>query len=68
MNHPNYNQVNIIAELNSLHDILNPSKCTKNINSLNILLYVGVWIHGRVEQNLMIFQLYWIFDAVPRFW
>ena len=32
MNHIHDNKVNKIAECNLLHDMLNPSKCTKNIN------------------------------------
>ena len=32
MNPMHYNKVNNIAEYNLLHEMLNPSKCTKNIN------------------------------------
>ena len=42
MNHIHDNKVNKISELNLLHDILNISKRTKNINSHYPLLYMDV--------------------------
>ena len=44
MNCINKNEVNEIAECNLLHDILNPSKLTKNLNS-----YYSHIIHGCIN-------------------
>ena len=39
------NDVNNTSKNNSLHDLLNPSNCTKIIILVIILSCMGVWIH-----------------------
>ena len=68
MKHINDNEVNNIAEWNLLHDILNPYKHTKNINS-----HYNPIIHGSLNtykgrENLRAFEYYWIVDVVPQLW
>ena len=54
-----------ISKLNLLHDILNPSKCTKNIN-----IHYSPILHGckntrKGKSYLGIFEYDWIVDVVP---
>ena len=49
------NKANKIAEYNLLHDILDSSKHIFKI-AMNLLLYMSVWIHRRVEQSLRDFE------------
>ena len=59
------NKVNNIAEFNPLHDIINPSKCTKNEIAITILFYMYVCIKERVNKHLRTFESYWAFYVVP---
>ena len=68
MNHIHENEVNKRAKFNLLHDILNPSKGTKNINIHYSPTLHDVWIHERVNRNLRTFRSYWVVDVVPRFY
>ena len=53
-----------ISKLNLLHDILNPSKCTKNINIHYSPILHGCMNTRRGKANLRIFKYYWILDLV----
>ena len=68
INHIHENEVNKRAKFNLLHDILNPSKGTKNINIRYTPTLHDVWIHERVNRNLRTFRSYWVVDVVPRFY
>ena len=60
------NEVNKIAECNLLHDILNPSKHTENLNS-NYSNIVHACINTqRVEWSLITFENYRTVDLVPQ--
>ena len=65
MNLIHENEVSKITECNLLYDMLNPFKCTKQLIAITHLLCMYVWIHKRVEQNLIFFESYWIVDVVP---
>ena len=60
------NKVNILSEINVVHDILSPSKHNKNININFSLAYMDVRIHLIVKRNSGIFEYYCILDVVPR--
>ena len=53
MNHINYNKENNIDECNLLHDMLNTSKCTTNINNhyYHILHVCMNTFKGKVKSN-----------------
>ena len=59
------NEVNKIAECNLLHDIINPYKRTKDRIFITLILYMDVWIRGRVEKSLRTFESYCIVYVVP---
>ena len=47
--HIHDNEVNNISEFNLLHDIINPPKFAKNINSHYSLFFTNVWILEKGE-------------------
>ena len=59
-------KVNKIDEFNILHDIINPSKPTKNEIVITLLYYMDVLIIEKVKQSLRTFESYWTVDVVPR--
>ena len=58
-------EVNKIAECNLLHDIINPPKHTKNLNSHYSPIIHGLSIIELVKQSLRTFESYWTVDVVP---
>ena len=49
-------KVNKIDEFNILHDIINPSKPTKNEIAITLLYYMDVLIIEKVKQSLRTFE------------
>ena len=53
-----------IDKLNLLHEILNPSKCTKNINIHYSHILHGCMNTHRGKADLITFKSYWMLDLV----
>ena len=59
-------KLKIIFECNLLHDILNTSKRTKNINIHYSTFYMDVWVHVEANIYLILFEYFWIVDVFPK--
>ena len=66
MNHKNNNEVNNIAEFNSLHDILNTSKRTKYINIHYYPILHGCMNTRKERVKFENFESHWIVDIFPQ--
>ena len=59
-----FNSMNLIAEWNSLHDMVNNSKRTKSINSHQSSIILGCTNARKGTVKLICFESYWTVDLV----
>ena len=60
------NEVNNIAECNLLHDIINPPKRAKFLDTHYYPIIHGFMNTGKVKAEFKNFPSYWVVDVVPR--
>ena len=68
MNRIHKDKVNKTAECNLIHDIINTSKRTKNLDSNYSPILHGIMNRKNGIENVRIFKSYWIVDVVPLSW